>query len=170
MASFLDPRFQRLLKKDANDLQSIKDELEKCVENNEAQKSDEKSNDRFAKTKSERGAGLSSLFSNISSLTTMSKTPKNRFHIEFDSYTKDVSLDMELCPLDWWAENDALYPNIKQHVKKYFCVPAFVNNLHRLSLHDQEELERKYDRFANDIGEKLLWLHLDDLKQKLLDS
>lgn len=165
MASFLDPRFQSLTTPD--DLKSIFDEIEKDVQSDEI-KSTEKTQEKLSKTK-EKNVGLSSLFSNVAS-PPQTKTPKNRFDIEFRSYTQDVSLNMELCPLDWWAENDSLYPNIKQYVKKYFCVPSFVNNLHRLSFQEQEELENKYSRYADEINEKLIWMHLSDLRQRLIDS
>lgn len=165
MASFLDPRFQRLTP--ADDLKWIYDDIAKDVQNDEA-KSTEKSEEKPSKSKMDNNFGLSSLFPNVTQVL-QTKAPRNRFDIEFRSYTQDVSLDMEMCPLEWWSENDSLYPNIKQYVKKYFCVPSFVNNLHRQPLHE-EELARKYDRFADEINDKLLWLHLVDLRQKLLDS
>lgn len=166
MSSFLDPRFQRLTA--PSDLSSIRDELEKNVQTNDM-KSENRTGGKQLKLKQDKNFGLSSLFSNISTVT-KTKAPKNRFDIEFRSFTEDVSLDMELCPLEWWLDSETLYPNIKQHVKKYFCVPSFVNNLHRLPLQDQEELEQKYDRLDKDIGEKFLWLHLNELRQRLLES
>lgn len=162
LASFLDPRFQSLTASD--DSVSIRKELEKGLENNEI-KPEPKVDEKVLKLKQEKGFRLSSLFSNIST-PTKSKAPKNRFDIEFRSYTEDVTLDIELCPLEWWSESESLYPTIKQHVKKYFCVPSFVNNFHRLPLREQEELEYKYDRIANETNEKLLWLHLNELRQR----
>lgn len=163
MASFLDPRFQSLTAPD--DLTSIRNDLEKTMQNDDAKTSETKA-EKVVKVKN---IGLSSLFSNISQ-TTKNKTPKNRFDIEFRSYTEDVSLNMELCPLEWWFENDSLYPTIKQQVKKYFCVPAFVSNFHRLPLIEQEELEGRYDRIGSDTNERLLWLHLNELRQSSSES
>lgn len=163
MASFLDPRFQSLTNPD--DLKLIFDEMEKDVRSDEI-KSTEKTQEKLSKSKEK--VGLSLLFSNVTS-PPQTKTPKNRFDIEFRSYTQDVALNMELCPLEWWAENDSLYPNIKQYVKKYFCVPSFVNNLHRLPFQEQEELENKYNRYADEINDKLIWMHLGDLRQRLID-
>ncbi|XP_055299760.1 uncharacterized protein LOC129567157 [Sitodiplosis mosellana] len=167
IGSFLDPRFQRLTSPD--DLSSIHDELEKIVQNNDAKSSEAKTDERLLKVKSEKSFGLSSLFSNITPVA-KAKPPKNRFDIEFRSYSEDVSLDMELCPLEWWFESETLYPTIKQHVKKYFCVPAFVNNFHRLPLNEQEELESKYDNIDSDTNEKLLWLHLNELRNRSSES
>lgn len=163
MASFFDPRFQRLTSPE--DLKLIRDDLEKSTIDDVVKSSIAKTSIKIK----EKSSGLSSLFSNIST-PTKTKPPKNRFDIEFRSYTEDVILDMELCPLEWWFENECLYPNLKQHVKKYFCVPSFVNNIHRLSLSDREELEKKYDNMGVDINEKLLWLHLNDLRRRSLDS
>lgn len=168
MASFLDPRFQRLTSPD--DLSSIHDELEKFVQNNEAKLLESKPDEKSSKLKPEKSFGLSSLFSNMTPAA-KAKPPKNRFDIEFRSYSEDVSLDMELCPLEWWFETtESLYPNIKQHVKKYFCVPAFVNNFHRLPLNQQEELENKYDKIGSDTNEKVLWLHLNELRNRSSES
>lgn len=167
MASFLDPRFQRLTSPD--DLASIHDELEKIAQSNDTKSIESKSDERTTKVKSDKGFGLSSLFSNITPVN-KTKPPKNRFDIEFRSYSEDVSLDMELCPLEWWFETESLYPTIKQHVKKYFCVPAFVNNFHRLPLNEQEELESKYDNIGSDTNEKLLWLHLNELRNRSSES
>lgn len=160
MASFLDPRFQSLTA--PNDLKAIRAELEKSMHDDDVRMLENRGNE--LKPKLDKSFGLSSLFSNLSSAK-KPKQPKNRFDIEFRSYTEDVSLDMELCPLEWWMQNESLYPSIKQHVKKYFCVPSFVNNLHRLSVAEQEELECKYDGFENEsTDEKMLWLHLSALR------
>lgn len=160
MASFLDPRFQRLTTPD--DLISIRKELEKFEQSIPINNAS--SETKQFKSKLDKNFGLSSLFTNLSSAA-KPKPPKNRLDIEFRSYTEDVSLDMELCPLEWWLQNETLYPSIKQHVKKYFCVPSFVNNLHRLSIPEQEELEFKYKRFENEsANDKLLWLHLNALR------
>lgn len=169
MASFLDPRFQRLTAPD--DLKSIREDLGKSVQNDDAKLSEGRSAEaRQSKPKVERSFGLSSLFSNISPAT-KPKPPKNRFDIEFRSYTEDVSLDMELCPLEWWTEHESLYPSIKQNVKKYFCVSSFVNNLHRLPLHEQEGLELKYGRLENgEANEQMLWLHLSELRRRSSES
>lgn len=72
--------------------------------------------------------------------------------MEFETYSKRVNLGMDFCPLAWWDQSDTsqLYPSIKKHVKKYFCVPSFVNNVHRMSLSDQEKLEQIYERHKND--------------------
>lgn len=166
MASFLDPRFQRLTLPD--DLNTIHDELEKFVQN-DTKSADNKIEVKQSKIKNDKNFGLSSLFSNLTPIT-KEKPAKSRFDIEFRSYIEDVSLDMELCPLEWWFETDSLYPIIRQHVKKYFCVPAFVNNFHRLPLIEIEELESKYDRIGNDTSEKLLWLHLNELRNRLTES
>lgn len=166
MASFLDPRFQRLTT--PNDFTSIRDELEKYLQN-ETKSTDITRIEEKQPKKNDKGFRLSSLFSNLTPVT-KAKTPKNRFDIEFRSYSEDVSLDMELCPLEWWFETESLYPTIKQHVKKYFCVPAFVNNFHRLPLTEQEELETKYDNIGNDTNEHLLWLHLNELRTRLIET
>lgn len=166
MASFLDPRFQRLTSPD--DLSSIHDELEQTVQSSDT-KSESKTDERSSKVKSDKSFGLSSLFSNMTPVT-KAKPPKNRFDIEFRSYSEDVSLDMELCPLEWWFETESLYPTIKQQVKKYFCVPAFVNTFHRLPLNEQEMLESKYDKIGSDTNEKLLWLHLNELRNRSSES
>lgn len=167
MASFLDPRFQQLTTDD--DLISIRGEFEKIAENNDAKPFEAKTDDRSSNVKSEKRCGLSSLFSNITPAST-SKPPKNRFDIEFRSYSEDVRLNMDSCPYTWWIENESLYPTVKQHVKKYFCVPAFVNNFHRLPLIEQEQLESKYDFIECDTNEKLLWLHLNELRNRSSES
>lgn len=169
MASFLDPRFQRLTTSD--DLTLIRNELNKNVQNDDASVSESRcSETRQSKMKHEKSFGLSSLFSNLSPAS-KPKPPKNRFDIEFRSYTEDVNLDMEMCPLEWWAEHELLYPSIRSHVKKFFCVPSFVNNLHRLSLRDQEELEQKYEKFKEEEPtEKMLWLHLTELGRRSYES
>lgn len=166
IASFLDPRFQMLTAPD--DLKSIRDELEKNTENDEAKSVS--CNLNASRVKGGKNFGLSSLFSNLSPAV-KSKPPKNRFDIEFRSYREDVSLGVEFCPLEWWIQNEQIYPSIKKHVKKYFCVPSFVNNVHRLSLQDQEELEQKYERLENEEpNEKLLWLHLNELRKRSFET
>lgn len=160
MASFLDPRFQGLTT--ADDLNCIRNQLEKSIQQTETAhtlKTDPK------KPKPDRSSlGLSSLFAKHSSAT-KSKMPKNRFDIEFRSYTEDVSLDMDQCPLTWWTESEVLYPNIKRQITKYFCVPAFVNDVHRLSVAKQIELFEKYNKMDKNFDQTLLWLHLSDLRQ-----
>ncbi|XP_031623545.1 uncharacterized protein LOC116340929 [Contarinia nasturtii] len=156
MASFLDPRFQGLTSTD--DLNQIRDELKKTLQTNDSQSSE---TERLSKLKSEKNVGLSSLFSNIPKIT-KSKVPKNRFDIEFRSYTEDASLEMQFCPMEWWFETESLYPTISQYVKKYFCVPAFTNNFHRFP--------PKYDHIACDTNEQLLWLHLNELRHRSPES
>lgn len=169
VASFLDPRFQRLTAPE--DIQTIRDELEKNVEIDYPKQSEHTLSESRSDVKQTKSKlSLSSLFTNLSPIE-KPKPPKNRFDIEFRSYTEDVSLDMELCPLEWWAENETLYPILKQHVKKYFCVPSFVNNVHRLPLHEQEELEMKYHRIdCDEPSEKLLWLHLNELRRRSFET
>lgn len=169
IASFLDPRFQMLTAPD-DDLKSIRDELEKSSENDEAKLITCQSDGNPSRLKTGKNFGLSSLFSNLSPAV-KSKPPKNRFDIEFRSYREDVSLGVEFCPLEWWIQNEQIYPSIKKHVKKYFCVPSFVNNVHRMSLADQEELEQKYERLEIDEpNEKLLWLHLNELRKRSFET
>lgn len=128
------------------------------------------SNSKPTQLKNDKNIGLSSLFSNVLPAA-KTKPPKNRFDIEFRSYNEHAQLNMELCPLEWWDENERIYPNLKQHVKKYFCVPPFVNDVHRMSLTDQEELEQKYERLkSNQFNEKLLWLHLNELRQRSFET
>lgn len=167
MASFLDPRFQQLTTDE--DLNSIRSEFEKIAQNNDAKSFEVKTDERSSMVKSEKRCGLSSLFSNITPAS-IAKPPKNRFDIEFRSYSEDVRLNMDSCPYTWWLENESLYPTIKQHVKKYFCVPAFVNNFYRLPLIEQEQLESKYDTIGCDTNEKLLWLHLNELRNRSSES
>lgn len=167
IAAFLDPRFQQLTASD--DLKSIRDELEKNVISNEANASTSTAN-KLSHIKNDRNFGLSSLFSNVLP-TVKTKPPKNRFDVEFRSYNEHAYLDMQLCPLEWWDEHDRIYPNIKEHVKKFFCVPPFVNNVHRMSLTDQEELEQNYERLkSNEPNEKLIWLHLNELRQRSFET
>lgn len=168
IASFLDPRFQSLTA--ADDLKSIRDKLEANREGDETELVACKSDVKQSRLKNTRNSGLSSLFSNLLPAV-KSKPPKNRFEIEFRSYREDVSLNIEMCPLAWWDQNESIYPSIKKHVKKYFCVPSFVNNVHRMSLAEQEELEQKYKRLENsETIDKLLWLHLNELRQRSFED
>lgn len=76
-----------------------------------------------------------------------------------------------MCPLAWWDQNESLYPTLKKYVKSYFCVPSFVDNLHRMCLAEQEEVAQKYKRLENsEFNEKLLWLHLNELRQRSFED
>lgn len=145
MASFVDPRFQRLTTMD--DLKLIYNELTNCTAHIH------KKPRVSSKQKHEKTIGLSSLFSDINTFR-KSYVPKDLLDIEFRNYTNDVSLDMELCPIEWWSETSTLYPTIRQYVKKHLCVPAFANNFHRFP--------PQYDRIGSIENQKLLWLHLND--------
>lgn len=168
IASFLDPRFQRMI--ESEDLKLIHDELEKVAKSSEVKTtSDTNTDERVSKVKIEKSRPLLSLFSNITTPTKMT-APKNRFDIDFRRYNEEACLEIQLCPLEWWFETESSYPSLKSLVRKYFCVPAFVSNFHRLPLNEQEELESKYDHIENNVNEKLLWLHLNKLRQGFSDS
>lgn len=161
IATFLDPRFQQQFTS-ADDSKPIRDELEKTVENSEPSANAS----THSKASPMKNFGLSSLFSNVLPVA-KTKPPKTRFDVEFRSYIEHACLNVQFCPLEWWADNERIYPNLKEHVKKYFCVPPFVSNVHRMSLADQEELEQKYERLkSNEPSEKLIWLHLNELRQR----
>lgn len=160
MASFLDPRFQRLTS--ANDLNSIRNKLEKLCHQTETStvlKTESGPQKRKSETSIPR---LSSLFANPLPATKV-KMPKNRFDIEFRSYNEDVDLDMDQCPVAWWCESEILYPNLKRQVANYFSVPAFVSELHRLPFDQQIRLHEQYNSFNQNSNQTLLWLHLNDL-------
>lgn len=164
IASFFDPRFQRMIESD--DLKLIRDELEKVVRSCELKTAGIKPEEKITKIKHEKSLPLLSLFSNISPAAKMT-APKNRFDIDFRRYNEEACLEIQLCPLEWWFETESSYPALKPLVRKYFCVPAFVSNFHRLPLNEQEELESKYDHIENNANDKLLWLHLNKLRQGL---
>lgn len=181
IASFLDPRFQSLAS--TEELHRIRNEIEinftsddqnapasgKC--DNSSSKEDNSSrkngncvyNFKILKMSNDRLflTGLSSLFVNLP--IQKSKTPKNRFEIEFRSYIDTVNVDIEQCPLAWWSESDVPYPNIRRHIHKYFCVPFFVNEYHRLSVDEQLHLYTQRMSIQNDVDSKLLWLHCNNL-------
>lgn len=156
----MDPRFQHLTSPE--DLLYIRSELEKLLHDSDVTTHKKSVDSKQEKIKLERGFGLSSLFSNISS-SSKPKMPKNRFDIEFRSYNEDISLDMEQSPLAWWSESEFLYPNIKRHVQKYFCIPSFANSMHRLTINEQITLHKKYATINDDIDKKRLWLHLNEM-------
>lgn len=160
MASFLDPRFQSLTSGD--DKTSIREELENSIQKPDTSHT-KRPEPQHQKTKSERLSGLSSLFAKHAPAN-KTKMPKNRFDIEFRSYTEDVNLDMDQCPLTWWSESEFLYPNIKRQVVNYFCVPAFVNDMHRQSVDEQNKLLHKYENLSQNVDQELLLLHLNDLR------
>lgn len=160
MASFLDPRFQGLAL--PADLSHIRNHIEKSLNNTDLANSKQRAAVKM-ELKPERTTGLSSLFASIAS-GSKSKMPRNRFDMEFRSYTEDVNLDMDQCPLTWWSESEFLYPNIKRYVDKYFCVPAFANASHRLSADEQNRLSRQCDSVATDTDRMILWLHLNQMR------
>lgn len=106
--------------------------------------------------------GLSSLFANLP-VGQNSKTTKNRIETEIRSYTEDVNVDIDQCPLSWWwwSTSDMVYPNLKSYVQQYFSVPPFVNELHRLSLIEQLQYREKCKKIHNDIDRKIMWLHIN---------
>lgn len=167
MASFLDPRFQGLSLPD--DLTQIREYIEKSLNNADAANSKQRTGIK-TETKPERtSTGLSSLFASIAS-GSKSKMPRNRFDMEFRSYTEDVNLDMDQCPLTWWSESEFLYPNIKRYVDKYFCVPAFANASHRLSTEETNRLSRQCDSVTTDTDRMILWLHLNRTRSIAVDE
>lgn len=163
MASFLDPRFQGLSL--PADLPSIRDYIGKSLEVENSISNRQQSAHIKPENKSgHRNSGLSSLFANITS-STKSKMPRNRFDMEFRSYTEDVNLDMDQCPLKWWSESEFLYPNIKRYVEQYFCVPAFGNICHLLlSMDKQIELRQRCDTITTETDRMILWLHLNQMR------
>ena len=57
----------------------------------------------------------SSIDENVSSLT---------WKGELRSFWSEPSLEVDLCPLDWWRKNDSCFPIVAQLAKRYLCVPA----------------------------------------------
>lgn len=167
VASFLDPRFQRMI--EPEDLKLIRDELGKYAQSSEVKTTKVKAEEKTTKAKHEKSLPLLSLFSNVTPVTKKA-APKNRFDIDFRRYNEEACLEIQLCPLEWWFETESSYPTLKPLVRKYFCVPAFVSNFHRLPLSEQEELENKYYSIENNVNEKILWLHLNKLRQGLSES
>lgn len=158
MASFLDPRFQGLTLPE--DLQFTRAHIEKSLTSADATNNRTQATLKSEKTSAGRSSGLSSLFASIGSAS-KSKMPRNRFDMEFRSYTEDVNIDMDQCPLAWWSESEFLYPNIKRYVEKYFCVPAFASALHCMSVGEQNALRRKCSTLTTDTDRMILWLHLN---------
>lgn len=154
----MDPRFQSSTTPE--DLKLIRTKFEELMQIQSVDSPVKTADAKQISVKSEKSFGLSSLFSTFRGVS-KPKQSKNRIDIEFRSYTEDATLDMDRCPLAWWSEHDYLYPTIKQQVKRYFCVPSFSDDMHRLSLERQSELKNKYAAIISDIDRKQYWLHLN---------
>lgn len=75
-------------------------------------------------------------------------------------------MEIDQCPLAWWSESELLYPNIKQHTQRYFSVPCFVNECHRLSFQEQMRYYEKRAKVESEFDRKLLWLHINSMNTK----
>lgn len=155
MATFFDPRFHNHLS--ATERNSVRSELEKTLNNDETHETNISVEE--APLKIAKKVGLSSLFSK-STLTKVTKSNQLRFEKEFRNYTEDASVDIEQCPIDWWTESATVYPRLKQVTDRYFCVPAFVNDFHRLDTAECKFYESKFRSINTEIDRHLLWLHL----------
>lgn len=166
-ASFLDPRFQGLTLPD--DLASIRAHIEKSLNTADTATNKPQSLLKSGKVNAGRASGLSSLFASIGT-GTKSKMPRNRFDMEFRSYTEDVTLDMDQCPLAWWSESELLYPNIKRYVGEYFCVPAFADISPCRSSSELATFRRRCATLTTDTDRMTLWLHLNQPRRGVGDE
>lgn len=83
-------------------------------------------------------------------------SPKNKFDVEFLSYSSD-NADFETCPLSWWSTS-MIYPNLKKLARQYLCVPCTAGE-YGLTLREKYELLKKSNCLANEFDRKLLWIH-----------
>lgn len=103
-------------------------------------------------------SGLSSFFN--STKMTPKPSPKNKFDVEFISYSS-VNIDIESCPLAWWRSSELIYPNLKKIAEQYNCVPCTVGDI-GLTLNDKLKFFHQRKMTVNEFDRKLLWIHYNN--------
>lgn len=96
-----------------------------------------------------------------------SKVRKTNLSIELSSYTTEIPLDVEFCPLDWWKENQPKYKLLSKISNKYFCVPCFYRSDVKLKVSGIVELDEKRFRLSDKHYSNIWFLHNEKNKMSI---
>lgn len=137
MSTFLDPRFKNK-ERFIGSVVKTKRYFQNLIE------SDDNLSEVECNQNSAKKSALDLLFPN-EQLTTSN---------EIDMYVSECVIPKNMCPLQWWKNNENKYPNLIKYVKRYLCVPA-----------TSVPSERSFSNAGNIVNAKRACLKSDNVKK-----
>lgn len=161
-SSFFDPRFQSVTV-ETESLQDIKDSVAQRFEHLIANNIAEQKSIKQETNTTQRKSSLKNFFNRGAKTETKPQQSgiKRSLEYEIAMYTDGIAADLDQCPVKWWEENEFLFPKLRKISDYYMCVPCCVTSLFKSPLADRVSYTNRRFMLRKNIGEQILFLHLN---------